>query len=121
MRLRGSIVAGVVVATVGLSSCSGLEEEAGAPDDGPTTCEDLAADAVRISEDQDVQLLKVRGLKVDLDKQESGWDTPTGTDEVVVMRCTGRGVWSDGSDSNVRVELRVDADDDAFVYYKETL
>lgn len=84
------------------------------------TCNDLAAEAVAISDDQGVQLLKVRKPEAELDKQETGWNEPTGADEVTVLRCLGAGVWSDGTDTNVRLELSVDADGDAFVSYEPT-
>jgi hypothetical protein len=87
---------------------------------GPMTCDQLATEAVELSEDEPVELLKVRALDVDLDQQTSGWDAPTGADETVVLRCTGRGVWSDGSKQGVRLELSVDADEDYFVSYQQT-
>lgn len=120
MKLRGILT--IALATAALTACSAADDGSagvGAGDDS-MTCEQLADEAVRISEDQEVSLLKVRALEVSLDKQETGWDEPTGAEEVTVLRCNGVGVWSDGSNDNVRVMLKVDADADAFVYYEAT-
>lgn len=117
MKFRGILTLALAIAALTACSASddGGEVEAG---DDSMTCEQLADEAVRISEDQDVKLLKVRALEVSLDKQETGWDEPTGTDEVTVLRCNGQGVWSDGSKDDVRIMLKVDADADAFVFYE---
>jgi hypothetical protein len=103
-----------------LSSCSASAEGDDVQSD-PITCDGLQDEAVRISENEAVQLLKVRTMKVDLDKQATGWETPKGADEVVILRCIGQGVWSDGGSDNVRLELRVDADDEFFIYYQATM
>lgn len=84
------------------------------------TCADLAEEAVSLSEDQDVQLLKVREPEIELD-QRLTYKRPTGTGETAILRCLGAGVWSDGTTSSVRLTLKVDADGDAFIGYEQTL
>lgn len=113
------VVVGLVIAAVVWQVAIRLSGEYD-PSSGPMTCAQLAGEAVELSEGEPTELLKVRALDVDLDQQESGWDAPTGAGETVVLRCTGRGVWSDGSKQNVRLELTVDADEDYFVSYQQT-
>jgi hypothetical protein len=117
MKIRGILAVAMVAAA--LTSCSSSTGDGAGAGSDTMTCEELADEAVRISEEQDVKLLKVRAPEVSLDKQETGWDKPTGTSEVTVLRCNGQGVWSDGTNSGVQLSLKVDADDDAFVYYQQ--
>ncbi|WP_161784050.1 DUF4190 domain-containing protein, partial [Cellulomonas carbonis] len=95
------------------------EEEAAAErvDFSFVTCELLADEAVLISaEAADGELLEVKDAVLASDERET-YVVPTGTDEAVVMGCTGTGVWSDGTEQPVALELSTDATGEAYVYY----
>ncbi len=128
---------GIALAVVaGLAGCggatsSGAPGATGSPPSGSSTaskpfedldCEKLAKEAVRVSSEQEAQvrLIKVRGVKVRKDNRMS-FKKPTGDKSALVMSCKGTGVWSDGDDRPVLVNLSVDADGDEFVEYKETV
>lgn len=67
------------------------------------SCNDLAEEAVQISEDQannPLTLLKVRAPRVLQDRQHSA-DLPTGTREALLLKYRGLGVWSSGANAPV--------------------
>ena len=104
-----------------LAGCgAGADDESTSRSAEDVTCADLASEAVALSEDEGVRLLKVREPEIELD-QRSTYQRPSGTEETAILRCLGTGVWSDGTTSNVRLTLKVDADGDAFIGYAETL
>jgi hypothetical protein len=96
-----------------------MEEALDAASATTTTCDDLASEAVRISEEQEavVKLLKVRQPDVVEDNRET-YEVPSGGDDVLVLSCKGVGVWSDATKSDVQLELTVDSDGDEFVSYE---
>lgn len=118
MTTRLAAVAGFGLA-LALSGCGGasLSNAAEGASLDSTTCDDLANEAVKISEKEDVQLLKVRAPKVKKDNRK-GFAKPTGDNAAVALSCAGTGVWSDGENSPVLLSLEVDADGDQFVYYE---
>ncbi|TGN64227.1 hypothetical protein EXE59_09875 [Nocardioides eburneiflavus] len=102
----------------GYLSEAGVDVASGSLED--VTCDELADDAVRISEEDTglgTKLLKVREPRV-VEDNRATYEAPTGTNEEVVLACRGQGSWEDGSDVDVRVELTVDSDGDAWVFYK---
>jgi hypothetical protein len=84
------------------------------------TCQDLSAEAVRISAEDNnalVTLLKVRIPRL-VEDNISTYALPTGGGETLVLACAGTGVWSDGTSTKVRMKLTVDADGDSWVFYR---
>lgn len=84
------------------------------------TCDDLADEAVRISAEDaglGAKLLKVREARTVEDNRDT-YQTPTGSDEALVLACRGEGAWSDGSKIDVRIELSVDSDGESWVFFK---
>lgn len=97
---------------------AGVDAMAGSLDE--TTCEELAADAVRISGEDTgfgVELLKVREPRIVEDNRDS-YGIPTGSDEELILACRGGGVWDNSSTDDVRIELTVDADGESWVAFR---
>jgi hypothetical protein len=119
--MRESLAATVTVACVsvaGMTGCAALEEVASSTTS--LDCDQLADEAVRISEEQtgglQLQLLKVRNPQVVTDNRDT-YDVPAGNSESLILKCQGMGVWSDGSNSEVMVKATVDSDGDEWVRY----
>jgi hypothetical protein len=84
------------------------------------TCDELADEAVRISEEDTgfgVKLLKVHTPQLVEDNRDD-YEIPTGANRERIMACRGGGSWADGDTVDVRVELSVDADDEQWVFFK---
>lgn len=81
-------------------------------------CEDLAEEAMSLSEGEFSQLLDVRQPHIVEDHRED-YELPTGTDESLVIECEGLGVWSHGTNSPVSLRLTVDADGQAWIRYQD--
>jgi len=83
--------------------------------------EQLGAEAVRASAESSqtpIKLLKVRSPRVVQDNRHT-YTVPTGTKMALILSCSGVGVWSNGDEeTRVLIELKVDADEDAFIYYE---
>jgi len=91
-----------------------------AVDLGAMTCDAAAEEAVTISAnsgDLTTKLLKVREPAV-VEDNRADLQQPSGTGDVLVMACEGVGVWEDGSNDRVRIEVSLDADQDVFVFYE---
>jgi hypothetical protein len=96
--------------------------EEGGVDLATVSCDDAVAEAVAISAasgDLTMKLLKVREPAI-IEDRRTDFQLPAGTDDALVLACGGAGVWEDGSNSPVRVEVRVDADEDVFISYEPT-
>lgn len=122
--MRRSLVAPIVALALAapvLAGCSAIEDTVAGEDTSSLNCATLAEEAVRISEEQEalVQLLKVRAPEVVTDNLDS-YTVPTGTEEVLVLKCEGMGVWSDGSNSGVVLKATVDSDGDTWIKYAPT-
>jgi hypothetical protein len=119
-RAAATGVAGACLA-FGLSACGGtaVGDAVEAASYKTATCDDLAKEAVRISEKQDVQLLKVRSAKIVTDNRKTV-AKPSGDKAALVLSCRGTGVWSDaGDNSPVLLKLTIDSDGEQFVEYAE--
>ena len=114
---------GAVLLTFLVCGCTTSEPDSGGSGEESaredTTCESLADESITISEDQDIQLLKVRKPVVKRDNRDT-YTEPTGTKDALLMSCTGTGVWSNGTTTPVLIRYTVDADGDEFVQYRET-
>lgn len=82
------------------------------------TCDDLAEQAVEISEGNDVELIKVRSPEVVEDNRLT-YEEPNDDSSVVVFSCSGTGVWSNNEEQSVLVKATVDSDGDFFVGYEQ--
>ena len=85
------------------------------------TCDDLAADAVRISEELNKGtikplLLRVESPRVVTDTQQSAKTPSSG--QVIILKCTGTGYFSSGETSTVDLTLELDSDGNQWVYYE---
>jgi hypothetical protein len=121
------LILGISGATVGLllSGCGGITEavdeavDVAAGGSAGYGCDELADEAVRISEEEDgfFTLLKVREPRIVKDNRET-YTLPTGDAEAVILVCDGTGVWNDGDKTGVRLKWTVDADGDEWVFYE---
>lgn len=82
------------------------------------SCQDVATEAVRISEEKDAALVltAVSGLEIVEDNRESLVQPDSG--EAVALSCEGTGTWNDMPDTPVLVELTVDSNGDEWVGYE---
>ena len=116
------VAAGATIALLA-SGCGGLSEAIDTVADQSTSvaygCDELADEAVRISEEGDgfLTLLKVRDPETVEDNRET-YTLPSGDDEELILKCEGTGVWSSGDKSPVSLKWTVDADGDEWVLYK---
>ncbi|RIJ76561.1 hypothetical protein D1871_11905 [Nakamurella silvestris] len=83
-----------------------------------STCDSLAKEAVDISAEKDIRLLKVRSPEV-LEDNRASYEKPSGDSTAIVLSCTGTGAWSNATETNVLLELTVDSDGDFFIGYKQ--
>ena len=117
------VVAGFSSA-LALAACSGSTGDTGSTgtnadsaDYAAMDCAKLAEEAVAISEDEDVSLLKVRDFKPTEDNR-TGFVKPSSGD-ALLLSCTGTGIWSDTTQGAVRLEATVDSDGDTFIAYNQ--
>jgi len=84
------------------------------------SCEDIASEAVRISEEEGAVLVLtgVSGLSIAEDNREGF--TPPETGRGTVVSCEGTGQWDSVEDTPVLVELAVDKDGEEWVGYEMT-
>lgn len=114
-----AVLVGVVVGGVALATFlhgQGLTGS-GADSYARYTCDDLAEEAVRISDESGSlfgTLLKVRGVTL-TDDHRTSYTRPTGTDDALILGCRGAGVWSNGADLDVELSLTIDSDGDVWV------
>lgn len=82
------------------------------------TCEDLADEAVLISQEGGdlLSIVEVSELAIGEDHR-TDYDVPSGTDESLVLSCTGTAAWEDGSSDPVLLELTLDGAGEVYVYY----
>jgi hypothetical protein len=88
---------------------------------GTYSCPELAADAVRISEDLNKGtgnplLLRVESPRLISDTQATASLPSTG--QSVVLRCSGTGYFSSGETATVELTLQWDSDGNQWVYYE---
>lgn len=78
-------------------------------------CESLGEQAVLLSETDADPLLSTSNLTPTKDRRSTVEVPETG--ETVALACRGDGEWSDGSVETVDLELRLDSEGEAWVYY----
>ena len=117
LRYLGGFSAALIC--LSLSAC-------GTPVQGLSTvsCDELAEDAVRISEENNMGtvkpvLLKIRDSRVVSDKQPTAEAPASG--EIDVLTCKGTGVFNIGVEAPVNFKMTLDSDGDYFVYYEPVL
>jgi hypothetical protein len=111
------IVLSLIVALMVLLTIVGLAVD---EDYSSWSCDDVAAEAVRISDDNEGVLIltEVTDLKVVEDNREDFTAPENGRG--VVLTCEGTGKWDSVDDTPVIVELAVDNDGDEWVRYEMT-
>jgi len=88
---------------------------------GDLSCQDVADEAVGISDDQEDQLFileDVRDLTIVEDNRDS-YETPDSGEEVI-LSCEGTGVWDKIDEAPVLVQKTVDSDGDEWIRYEMT-
>ena len=104
---------------IGAFADGDFDQLTGLEDAASVDCDSLAAEAVRISTSEDVQLLKVRDPRVTTDNRATV--TPaSGNGESLILSCRGLRVWSSGDNTPALVRVNVDSDGDNWIYYTAT-
>ncbi|WP_148573063.1 hypothetical protein [Nocardioides caldifontis] len=85
------------------------------------TCEEVAEEAVGISDDQEGQLFvleDVKALSIVEDNRDD-YETPSSGEEVI-LSCEGTGVWDKLDETPVLVQKTIDSDGDEWIRYEMT-
>ena len=110
----------VVLFAVGIVGLVVLAIAVGDPNE-ELSCQDVAEEAVGISDDQEDQMFvleDVRDLEIIEDNRDS-YETPSSGEEVI-LSCEGTGVWDKIDEAPVLVQKTVDADGDEWIRYEMT-
>jgi len=96
---------GIVVTEVALPAFLDRQERALV---SALTCADATQDAVDISKDEDeIPLVRIDDVALVEDRRD-GFHLPEGSDEVLVLTCSGTATWQDGYTADATVELYLD-------------
>ncbi|MEP7766118.1 DUF2510 domain-containing protein [Sanguibacter sp. 25GB23B1] len=120
--IAGALVAIVAFVGIGLAVDGNREpaedefsDALAAVVDDDFDCEALGEQAVLLSETDADPLLSTSGLTPTKDRRSTVEVPETG--ETVALACRGDGEWSDGSVETIDLELRLDSEGEAWVYY----
>lgn len=117
IRILGKALALAVIVVPAVSACSGVADATGGKTLASYTCADLSTEAIEISKNQDVQILKINGLAMNSDTRGQA-NPATATQTWHALSCHGTALWSDGDAGDVALVLEVDVDGDTFVSYQ---
>jgi len=109
----------VAVAAAGVAShgtVSTVAAAAAAP--AAMTCAQLGVEAARVSKGGTPELLTVRAPTMVKDNRAT-YTKKAGAKAALLMTCKGTGVWSDGTNTALTLQLTVDAKGNQFVVYYE--
>lgn len=91
--LAAVLVALLVAIVLGVSLVAGDSSS-----DESSSCPQLIEDVIDGTKDRPISLLEVRSPEVTTDNRKDH-KTPTGTEEVTLLACSGTAVWSSGRDT----------------------
>ena len=122
MAIAGAAVGAVVLMGIGMamSDDSGGLSASDLGVDKNFGCDDLADEATSLTVDDtaDMQLISVSGLS----ETKNNFGTvvaPEGTQQALVLQCSGEAVWGDSRESGIVLRLTVDSDEGLWVEYVE--
>jgi len=107
----------VAVAAAGVASRSTVSTVATAAP-AAMTCAQLGVEAARVSKGGTPELLTVRAPTMVKDNRAT-YTKKAGAKAALLMTCKGTGVWSDGTNTALTLQLTVDAKGNQFVVYYE--
>ena len=111
----------VAVAAAGVASRSTVSTVATAAP-AAMTCAQLGVEAARVSKGGTPELLTVRAPTMVKDNRatyNATYKKKAGEKAALLMACKGTGVWSDGTNTALILQLTVDAKGNQFVVYYE--
>lgn len=113
--IAGAVIAVLGVGVVGLAA-------AGSAGGSLYTCEDVAAEAIAISEeDRDVNgfaMLQIYNQEVVYDGRSGDPRVPSGETSAVVFECAGDAAWSDLDETPLEFGVEIDVNGDEWIYYQ---
>lgn len=118
---------GIGVAVIGLLGVGVVGLAAAASSASSTysatySCEDIAADAIAISEEDRAvngyAMLQIYNQEVVYEGHSGDVRVPPGETSTVVFECTGDAVWSDADETPLVYGVEIDVNGDEWVYYE---